>query len=381
MAKNGNTEVANIVVKNNASVIAQVDADLTGYDKIVISVTSWSTPEHRVRIERVQLGHTVVFGKADILSFSHEEHGDINSGEIPYRKIEFSINNIGKRWDPYNPIGDTKYLAEKQKVMVRYGADINGSVEWISGGTFYLSEWKIPANGIEAKFVATDIFEQLSNTETMTYTIAPETVANFIPTWLYSLKHVHGVDIADDFAIIYKGDPGITVTIPFREKGYTAGEVLQMIANHSCCVISGDSSNTYYMKPFEVPDEVSYFITLDLAYSYPELTLTKPLKRVSVRIDDENTYEMDVAPTGEMLTVSNPLITSESDAARVANWIAGNMGGRKIIRGEYRADPRLRLYDVVWVWLSPSDIRQALVTNIKYNYTGSFHGTYEGYLL
>lgn len=379
--KNGATEVANIVVNDNRSVISQVDADLTGYDSIKISVTGWSIPNHRVRIQQVQLGHIVVFGKSDILSFSHEESGDINSGELPRRRIEFGINNVNKRWNPYNPSGDTKYLAEKQKVVVRYGMDINGSVEWITGGTFYLSEWKIPANGIEARFVATDAFEQLSNTETTSYTIGEYGVSDFISLWLDELKHTEGVDIPDDFLILYNGDPNVTVNIPYREQGYSAGEVLQLIANSACCVIDVDSSNVFHIEPLETPSIVEYFVTLDLAYSYPELELTKPLKKVSVRIDDENTFVLDVASTGEVLTVDNPLIVSEEDASRVANWIAGNVSGRKIIRGEYRADPRLHLFDVIWVWLSENDLRQVLVTNIKYSYTGSFYGTYEGYLL
>jgi hypothetical protein len=37
--------------------------------------------------------------------------------------------------------------------------------EWVSGGMFFLSEWSVPANSIEASFQARDAFLYLSSTK------------------------------------------------------------------------------------------------------------------------------------------------------------------------------------------------------------------------
>src|SRR5690606_3509670 len=61
--------------------------------------------------------------------------------------------------NPDNQAGISKYLAERQEIQVRYGYKIGSGIEWIPGGTFYLSGWDAPQNGLYATFEARDILE------------------------------------------------------------------------------------------------------------------------------------------------------------------------------------------------------------------------------
>ena len=161
VAKNGNTVVAEQTVTDNKDQVCSVFMTLQDYDSIEVTVHDWVLPHRRVRIEKIVIGHVLTLTKKDILSFSCEQHGDLLSGELPKYSIEFTLDNTDGRWNPNNPTGMEQYLSERQKLNVRYGLDVNGVTEWINGGTFYLSEWNTPSNGLEARFVARDVFEFL----------------------------------------------------------------------------------------------------------------------------------------------------------------------------------------------------------------------------
>lgn len=60
-----------------------------------------------------------------------------------------------------------RYIYERQLVTVSYGMDIDGKTEWINGGQFFMSEWNVPSNGLEASFTARDALGLLMNS---TYT-------------------------------------------------------------------------------------------------------------------------------------------------------------------------------------------------------------------
>lgn len=65
-------------------------------------------------------------------------------------------------------------------------------------------------------------------------------------------------------------------------------------------------------------------------------------------------------------------------AEDMANWVKYILESRKTVSGEYRADPRLDVYDVVVVESKYGELSPVLITNIKYTFNGSFRGTYTG---
>ena len=108
-----------------------------------------------------ELKRTLVYTKSDLMSFTHQQTGSLVSGELPKNHIEFTLDNSDGKWNPSNPKGLERYLTERLRITLRYGFKINGAVEWIPGGVFYLSEWRTSPNGLEATFKARDALEYM----------------------------------------------------------------------------------------------------------------------------------------------------------------------------------------------------------------------------
>ena len=372
IAKNGNEIVSSTVVEGNTSQVSAVFSKIENYDSITINVRDWSLPYRRVRIEKFVIGHTMTFNKSDIFNFTHEQSGHLNSGELPKNNIDFTLNNTDGRWNPNNPTGMGQYLSERQKLKVRYGLDVNGTVEWIKAGTFYLSEWRVPSNGLEASFVARDIFEYLLNE---VYTGAREGT-------LYELvvEAFDSAGVPEDF--IYHIDNSLknySATLPNGE--LTCAVVVQMCANAAVCVVYQDREGELYIKP-QNKANTGYIIPLSLSFAHPEIELSKPLKNVSVAYGTDSKYELSVGNAGETQTVSNSLVSSEAQAASIATWVKTTLSTRKTVSGEYRADPRLDLFDVVVVQSDKyGELPNVAITDVKYTFSGSFRGSYKGRVL
>lgn len=365
-----------LTVENNTSHISTVSLNLVGGDSITIWVTDWCLPDHRVRIDRVTLGQTLIFTKRELISFSHEMHGDLVSAELPQNYVKFSVDNLDGTWNPDNPQGVSQFLSEQQKVTVRYGTDVNGVTEWIKGGTFYLSEWRVESNGLEASFVARDVFDFLLNKPYDRYAENP---------LKWHLQEAFGLfEIGTSFAYHLDEDTfGLPDLWGITLGEDNAAEVIQMCANAARCVIWIDRSGEPHVAPLN-KTQSDYVIGSALSYSHPEITLTKPLKSVTVRYGTQATYTLPVGSSGEDQTVENPMIydyeaeETEQQAVDVAEWVRDTLAPRKIISGEFRADPRLDLYDIVLIESKYGVISPVAITGIRYEYSGSFRATYTG---
>ena len=373
--KNGTAVVDSVTVTDNKSRVSIVYLPLANYDSIVVEIHEWSLPSRRVRIENIVIGHVLKFGKGDLISYTHEMDGDLLSGKIPKYSIEFTLDNSDGRWDPNNPTGMAQYLSERQRITVKYGLDVNGTIEWIKAGTFYLSEWYAPPNGIEARFVARDSFEFL---------MAFEWWSALTSNMSYMVSNVTRNLWPSDSSITYDAslpDYRITYSPSYTDHIVnTPAEIVQKCANAACAILRCDREGNLYIEPLNMTD-TGYTIPLALSYSYPEISLSKPLKDVSVDYGGTTSYVLSVAENGERQTLGNEFIESEENADIVAQWVRDVLKNRKTISGEFRSDPRLDLYDIVQVedrygkWLTVA------ITNIKYTYSGSFRGTYTGRIL
>lgn len=383
IGKNGNNTIAEVTITDNTEQVSTVFIPLEKDTSVTVVVHEWSIPNHRVRIEKIVLGHMVTFSKNDLISFTHEQDGDLLSGKVPKYSIEFSLDNSDGRWDPNNPTSMAQYLFERQKVTVRYGLDTDGTVEWIPAGVFYLSEWNAPPNGLEARFVARDTMEFLLNSDMNGFYMGGNLSAIITGASASSLPK--------DAKIVSNA---ILANTPFRvldiTESITAAEVVQKCANAGCCVMRYDRYGVFHIEPLN-QNHVDYIlmdeergvtgIPLSLSYSYPEITLSKPLKEVSVNFGEDTPLNLPVSSNGERQTVTNDYINNVEQAALVAAWVRDVLKTRKTISGEFRADPRLDLYDVINVEDRYGNLLPTIITNIKYTYNGSFKGSYTGRVL
>ena len=398
VAYNGNNIVATKEVTQNRSVKTIVFVDIKVYDRIDIIVKKWCLPNHRARVEKIIFGLNKVYDKADLFSYSHSQSVDPISASLPKSEIKFSLDNTNGEYNPYNITGIAKYLMEKQELKVRYGLKLdNGSVEWIKGGTFYLSEWYAKQNGLTADFTARDIFEFLSDT----YSDDSRTVKSLYDR-AYDILSTASLP-TDAKWVIDESLKDIEGFAPLPED--TRANWLQLIANAGMCAMYQDREGTLRIEPLSdetnTDNGTDYEINSFNSYSRSEVTLSKPVKMVRVKVykhsySDENGWESNSyysvargipgVTNGEIVEVDNPLITTSIDSDgiedtshpdSVAEWIASHLAHRMTLDSSWRADVRLDALDIV---KNENDYgnNRVRVTDVEFKYNGAFRGTAKG---
>lgn len=322
-AYNDDEVVAQTTITDNTEVGMTAYVDIINYNKITVEVLKWSIPHRRARIAAIQIGTNLIYAKSDIIAYSHSQDVDPISAALPKSEISFSINNVDDAYNPNNLDSLAKYLIERQEVKVRYGFKLNEDVEWIDGGTFYISEWDAPQNGLSADFTARDILEFMTGTYyfgtynpngTSLYDLA-ETVltdANLPLDESGSVKWVIDAKLKDIYTI---------APLPID----THANCLQMIANAGGCVMYQDRDGILHIETLSYT-ETDYSINLFNSYSKSDITLSKPLKQVdvpcysySVASEITELYNGSVNVSGTM----DVLVTYSGTAHNVTATVSG----------------------------------------------------------
>lgn len=317
------------------------------------------------------LRDTLVYTKSDLMSFSHQQTGSLVSGELPKNHIEFSLDNSDGKWNPSNPVGYERYLSERLKITLRYGLDVNGMIEWIPGGVFYLTEWRTSNNSMEASFVARDVIEYMidkpytGDLSGTLYEIAERAIGEAV------LPEDAKVSISDELKN-YSVD-----RVKYDEKKKIA-EILQKCANAAGCVMYQDREGVLKIDKLEYVG-TNYSFYKKFAYKYPEIDYSRPMKNVSVAYRD-GTVLYQYGSSGETQTVTNDFINTRSQASNVAKWVCDSLRSRKKISGEIRGDPRIDLFDVVDIDGKYGSVSGVVLTEIKCAFSGAFRFSYTGYI-
>lgn len=352
----------------------ECDFSVSGINRVEIEILSWSMPYRRARVQRVFFGVAQTFTKSDFISYEHEQTADILSAALPKNEVIFSLSNVEGKWNPDNPSGSVRYLSERQEINVRYGLKLDDGIEWIKAGTFWISEWDTPSNGIEARFTARDAIEFMNDpyTGTLVGTLYDIALAAFEQSDLPrqedgSLRYLISANLKE-----YRAD-----TSGESNVNLSCAEIVQLCANAACCVFYQDRDGVLRVEPLR-ENATGYQISKFNCYSHPEFILSKPLKAVNVNNGLSIAVNSNV---GEIQSVLNELITNEVSARRVAEWTRRTLEGRKTITGEYRADPSMDVLDKVATESKYGANNALYITSIKYTFNGAFHGVYTGRLV
>ena len=384
-AYKNDTIVAEKEVVGNREIKSLVMVDIVGYDRIVIFIKKWCLPHHRARVEEVFIGMNKVYSKTELFDYSHKQSVDPASTSLPKSEIQFSVDNVEGEYNPYNEDGMTKYLMLRQEVKARYGLKQNdNTIEWINGGTFYLSEWSAKQNGITAEFTARDLLEFMSATYVETHDLTSRS--------LYSLAEK--ILLAAELPLNSGGTRKWIIDDSLKSKytkaplpNDTLANCLQLIANAGECVIYQDRSGILRIEPLKF-DDTDYSIHSFNSYSKPEITLSKQVKQVEVKVysytkgnekieSTTSNVTVNVGAAGEIITVDNPLITDTDRATSLGTWLATHLGHRMTLDSSWRADVRLDALDIVTSETNYNTNRVRM-TEVEFRYNGAFRGTGKG---
>lgn len=368
-AYNDDTEVASKTITDNTDSLSQVLLDIMGYNKITVEIVKWANPNRRARIEEIFIGIKRVFGKSDLMSYTHTMSVDPLSFELPKASIDFELSNVEDEFNPFNPDNHSKYMIERQRIVARYGYRIDNAIEWIKAGGFYLSEWGTPQNGITASFVARDLLEFM--TDRYVGTIENISLYDIAVSALTQAN----LPLNRDGSLKWVVDPSLqSIIIPYAEldEDITIAEVLQLVANAGCCVMYQDRNEKLRIEPLSLVLS-DYVISPSNSYANADLELSRILKAVNV---NEGMAVVENNTEGVTQEIENVLITP-AQAPAVGLWVKEFLKNRAVFKGEFRADPRLDALDMITV-KNKYVTKPVLVTDIEYSYNGAFRGRYKG---
>lgn len=374
----GVKKLKTVTVNGNKSIRSDVEVELSGFDAVELEVLKWCLPDRRVRVEQVKIGRYLVFDKTKILSYSHSSARDPISGQLSQESISFSLDNSDRIWDSVNPQGIYKYIYERQPVTVRYGMDVDGKTEWVSGGMFFLSEWSVPANSIEASFQARDAFLYLSSTK---YT--GRKYGTLYEMCYDALELLEADEITFDISDELKD---YSTDITSDESTYHNSDILQLAANAAGMALYQTRDGVIKINRVYGADTSNPVLGIPVLnnYSWPEITFAQNMLNV-VTTAGGVTYAYPESPSGKGVsqTLSNVMLTKDI-LAKSRNALTesyGVLSNRRKASLTYRASPTIDALDMVKIHHQFNYDAVLLATNVKYTFNGCFKGTVEGYMM
>lgn len=374
----GAKKLKTVTVNGNKSIRSDVEVELSGFDAVELEVLKWCLPDRRVRVEQVKIGRYLVFDKTKILSYSHSSARDPISGQLSQESISFSLDNSDRTWDSVNPQGIYKYIYERQPVTVRYGMDVDGKTEWVSGGMFFLSEWSVPANSIEASFQARDAFLYLSSTK---YT--GRKYGTLYEMCYDALELLEADEITFNISDELKD---YSTDITSDESTYHNSDILQLAANAAGMALYQTRDGAIKINRVYGADTSNPVLDIPVLnnYSWPEITFAQNMLNV-VTTAGGVTYAYPESPSGKGVsqTLSNVLLTKDI-LAKSRNALTesyGVLSNRRKASLTYRASPTIDALDMVKIHHQFNYDAVLLATNVKYTFNGCFKGTVEGYMM
>ena len=374
----GAKKLKTVTVNGNKSIRSDVEVELSGFDAVELEVLKWCLPDRRVRVEQVKIGRYLVFDKTKILSYSHSSARDPISGQLSQESISFSLDNSDRTWDSVNPQGIYKYIYERQPVTVRYGMDVDGKTEWVSGGMFFLSEWSVPANSIEASFQARDAFLYLSSTK---YT--GRKYGTLYEMCYDALELLEADEITFDISDELKD---YSTDITSDESTYHNSDILQLAANAAGMALYQTRDGVIKINRVYGADTSNPVLDIPVLnnYSWPEITFAQNMLNVVTTVGNA-TYAYPENPSGKGVsqTLSNVMLT-KGILAKSRNALTesyGVLSNRRKASLTYRASPTIDALDMVKIHHQFNYDAVLLATNVKYTFNGCFKGTVEGYMM
>lgn len=363
-------------ITNNASNLYVLNEPIDNYNKIVLTFHAVRNANRRLRLYEVIFGVTKIFTDLELINLDITRELNIVDEVLPSSDLNFTIDNLDKRFNILNPTGIYKYLQTKQLIRSAIGVYVNDTdIEYMDTGQYYLDEWE--TDGITASFTARDRLYFIN--DNLMYTVASNTTKSLL-NWVTTLLELAGITDC----IIDGSLSSISVTTRFDETSVKS--LIKSACTAGNCLIYVDVNNI--VNVLKIPQNRAGNIVLDNMYNYPKVKLDMAYNTVKVGV--YNTSEKKVTsyvsvdnitnndPSVVYEVADNPFITNNARATDVANRYLSILAHRELYDIDWRQNPALDINNIVKVEDNFGVNGDVVITKQEYNYAGYLSGRTEG---
>lgn len=369
-----------ITITGNTTSFRQVPFTARNVKKIEYIIDKWSKPNTRARIQQIDLGLVLAYENDKLMNLSLTEEADLHLGTLPNSLLSFELYNANLEWNPLDPNNNFASLKQNQKIELSIGLQINGNVEYIPVGVYFLREWTAKPKELTARFIAGGVLSKLESTPYTDKTSSGTVTLQSIATTIFSSAGITN----------YYIDPALNLsgkTIKGLARGKNAREIL-----HYLCMIKGIKLRVTRQNQIRLETGYDTVISDTITTSSQREdvdieTALNPYKVIVYHYDQidspslPTTYTVPNVTEGITATIdSNTFVDTATDALTVATDIGTrlNLWRRKFIIN-FIGNPALELLDLVAVQNQYTTSTNIHLTKLELSYNGFLSARAEGW--
>lgn len=363
----GNALASQSYTGNTAALVEFTGFTAYNPDEIALTITKWSLPNRRARVLELYPGIARDWNESDIVSLSLRMQANVATTAQPYGTATVTIDNSERLFDPREKGSLFLSMEERLNIPFFIGVELeDGSTEWVPAGVYYIHNngWSSSNSWLGMQWKLVDIIGLLSGRSFIAPTTLPTTLEGWVAALVAQLgtAFVSRYTVDADYAAV-----SLTATADDVD-GKSCTELLRMVCQASGTFARMDAE-TGYLAVEPVWNSGNEY-TLDNLSSLPTLLANNNIGSIIFKLGDSETV---IGGTSEVsantLTVNNPFITTENEAAEAAKHILTAYGGNKISTTG-RGDPSSEVGDVATVELMGSDATVGRITMQSFEFSG-----------
>ena len=310
-----------------------------------------------------------------LISFNSNKSGDCLAGILTQDTITITFDNSDElfAYDIYNDI----YQYAEVTVMCGYENTALNQQSLIPFGKYFICNAELNRN--KMTFTAKSILGFMNRKFDF-----PVGVEELVLTGTELVEMVK--DQAHENLSISRSSYGFIIDNSLSERtlrllpsdNYSYAEILQLIANAFQCVLYVDRNSKIHIDKLGDVSE-NYVLSEKISYENPKLKIAEKIGDIDLYTNHGMSHTTAASPddTGGLLTVTNPIVRDSFQSFELANHIISFQSvSRKRITGNFRADPRIDLFDIIIV-PNNGELSVCAITKANFTYSGSWRGTYE----
>jgi len=331
-----------------------IDMPVQGYYKVKFEFLTTSKPHRRVRLAECFFGIVQDFD-GDSLEAVYITYGaDLISEAFPSRQLDFTFENLDKKYNFINPNGLYAYLQQGQDIYAK--AIING--EKVDMGVFEYTAAQASDDEVTGRIIANDIvllsLESVFNGGSNTTVTLQNAVSAVLA----------GIDIETSLAY-----PSYAVSMAIPQ-GTTRREALRMLAQAARCAIWIDRNGVLQIRPLITSETADDELNADNMPSMGGVGVSEPVDCVELTVRNEyaETETLYTAGAGRRVkAVENPCAHNGQE---VADWILAQCNRRIRYDNQNRCNPAVEIGDTLKIHDAYSENRNAVVIGQDISFDG-----------